>query len=359
MLVTARRGRDSRHYNEPMIRTGIIGGTGYTGAELIRLLLEHPQAELARLTSRRNAGRPVGEVFPHFAGKTDLVFSEALDDAAELDAVFVAAPNGVAMEDAPALLEAGVKVIDLSADFRIKDAAVWERWYGQKHACPERLPEAVYGLPELHRDLIKEARLIANPGCYPTSVILGCAPLLKAGLIDPGLLIADSKSGVSGAGRGAQTHLLSAEVDGNFMAYGVSGHRHFPEIAQCLDGLVDGAVGLSFTPHLVPMTRGIFSTLYFKTDETLETLHRAMADAWKDEPFVAVLNAGGHPKTRTVRGTNECQIAVHKTDGGVGKVLSVIDNLLKGASGQALQNMNLMFGLDETAGLEGRVALYP
>lgn len=331
------------------IRAGILGGTGYTGAELARLLADHPQVELAQITSRRNVGKKVADVFPHLAGKTGLAFAKA-PDARALDVVFVATPNGVAMKGAREILAAEAQLIDLSADFRL-DAKVWEAWYGGTHACPDLVDDAVYGLPELYRARIKDARLLANPGCYPTSVLLGFAPLLKAKQIDPAFLIADSKSGVSGAGREAKTHLLSAEVEGNFAAYGASGHRHFPEIAAHLNALAGGKAGLSFTPHLLPMTRGILSTLYFRTEASLDELHATVAEAWRDEPFIRVLEPGSHPQTRSVRGTNECHMAVHKPDGAVGKVLVVIDNLIKGASGQAVQNMNLMFGLEETAGL--------
>ena len=341
-----------------MNTVGIIGGTGYTGIELVRLLSAHPDVKLAQITSRQNAGRTVAEVFPHLAGHVDLVYGEKLKAPEKLDVVFIAAVSGVAMELVPELLKKGVKIIDLSADFRIKNADVWARWYELTHACPQLLNDAVYGLPELYRNEIKNARLIANPGCYPTSVILGYAPLLKAQLIAPQFLVADSKSGVSGAGRQAQTHLLSAEVEGNFMAYAASGHRHFPEIAEQLHACVGDAssTDLAFTPHLVPMPRGIFSTLYVKTTESADALHKALSDAWASEPFVKVLPPGTHPQTRDVRGTNECHIAVHKQDNSgnseIGKVLVVIDNLIKGAAGQAVQNMNLMCGLDETAGLK-------
>lgn len=342
-----------------MATAGIIGGTGYTGVELIRLLVEHPRIELTQITSRQNAGQSVASMFPHLAGRTDLVFSETLGALDSLDLVFVAAPSGVAMNAAQELIEKGIKVIDLSADFRIKDASLWERWYGETHASPALLSDAVYGLPELYRAAIADAQLVANPGCYPTSVILGYAPLLRAKVIDAEFLVADSKSGVSGAGRQAHTHLLSAEVEGNMAAYGASKHRHFPEIACQLREIAGISPNFSFTPHLAPMTRGIFSTLYFKTDETQDALHDVLRDAWKAEPFVSVLDAGAHPQTRTVRGTNQCHMAVHKPeDSDIGKLLVVIDNLIKGAAGQAVQNMNLMFAWDEVAGLEA-TALMP
>lgn len=339
-----------------MIQVGIIGATGYTGGELARLLIGHPHAELVAVTSRQYEGRALTRLFPGLMNKTELIFRAALDDDELPDVVFMATPNGVAMEQVPGFIKKGVKVIDLSADFRIKDAALWARWYGQEHTCPDLLDEAVYGLPEIYRDDVRSANLIANPGCYPTSVLLGYAPLLRAQIIAPDSLIIDAKSGVSGAGRQAKTELLLSEVSGSFKAYGASGHRHFPEIFTQLKAIGGEDVeesGFEFTPHLIPMTRGIFSTLYFGSDADVHALYEVLATAWRNEPFVAVLPPGAHPQTRTVRGTNMCHLSVHKRDGGrVGKVLSVIDNLIKGASGQAIQNFNLMCGFDETAGLQ-------
>lgn len=336
-----------------MLKVGIVGGTGYTGVELLRLLAGHPQAQLQVITSRADAGTPVDRMFPSLRGFVDLNFTHP--DAAHLeqcDVVFFATPHGIAMQQTRALLDAGVRVIDLAADFRIKDIAVWEKWYGMPHTCPELAAEAVYGLPEVNRAQIKNARLVANPGCYPTAVQLGFLPLLEAGLIDDSLLIADAKSGVSGAGRKAEIPTLFAEASDNFKAYGVAGHRHLPEIRQGLENVAAKSVGLTFIPHLVPMIRGIHATLYgrMKKDADLQALFEKR---YANEPFVDVLPAGSMPETRTVRGSNHCRIAVHRPQGGdTVVVLSVIDNLVKGAAGQAVQNLNIMFGLPEASGLE-------
>lgn len=335
-----------------MLKVGIVGGTGYTGVELLRLLAGHPQAELRAITSRADAGTPVGQMFPSLRGYVDLSFTHP--DAAHLDqcdVVFFATPNGIAMQQTHSLLEAGVKVIDLAADFRIKDIAEWEKWYGMTHACPDLAAEAVYGLPEVNREKIRQARLVANPGCYPTAVQLGFIPLLEAGLIEENSLIADSKSGVSGAGRKAEVHTLFSEASDNFKAYGVAGHRHLPEIKQGLANVLGKPVGLTFVPHLTPMIRGIHATLYgrLKKDADLQTLFE---QRYAYEAFVDVLPAGSMPETRSVRGSNTCRIAVHRPQGGdTVVVLSVIDNLVKGAAGQAVQNMNIMFGLPESTGL--------
>ncbi|BCU05602.1 N-acetyl-gamma-glutamyl-phosphate reductase [Allochromatium tepidum] len=339
-----------------MIRVGIVGGTGYTGAELLRLLARHPQATPAVITSRSESGLPVAEMFPHLRGRLDLCFSEPDTGAlAECDLVFFATPNGTAMKSVPELLERGTRVIDLAADFRLKDPALWERWYGMPHQCPDLLAETVYGLPEVNRDAIRRARLIANPGCYPTAVTLGFLPLLERRAIDPSWLIADAKSGVSGAGRKAETNLLMAEVGESFKAYSVSGHRHLPEITQNLQTFAGIEVGLTFVPHLVPMIRGIEATLYARlTDDGLD-LAALYQSRYADEPFVDFM-AGGSPDTRSVRGSNDCRIAVAR-QGDIVIVQSVIDNLVKGAAGQAVQNMNLMFGFDETLGLEALAML--
>ncbi|MTW22349.1 N-acetyl-gamma-glutamyl-phosphate reductase [Allochromatium palmeri] len=339
-----------------MIRVGIVGGTGYTGAELLRLLARHPQATLAVITSRSESGVPVAEMFTHLRGHLDLCFSEPDTGAlAECDLVFFATPNGTAMKSVPELLERGTRVIDLAADFRLKDPALWERWYGMPHHCPELLAEAVYGLPEINRDAIRAARLIANPGCYPTAVTLGFLPLLEQRAIDPSWLIADAKSGVSGAGRKAETSLLMAEVGESFKAYSVSGHRHLPEITQNLQTFAGLDISLTFVPHLVPMIRGIEATLYARlTDDSLD-LASLYQSRYADEPFVDFMTSGS-PDTRSVRGSNDCRIAV-ACQGEVVIVQSVIDNLVKGAAGQAVQNMNLMFGLDETLGLEALAML--
>jgi N-acetyl-gamma-glutamyl-phosphate reductase len=335
-----------------MIRIGIVGGTGYTGVELLRLLAQHPQAEIVAITSRGDAGTAVSGMFPSLRGRVDLRFEDpAKANLSACDLVFFATPNGIAMQQAPALLEAGVRVIDLAADFRIKDIAEWEKWYGMTHACPEWVDKAIYGLPEMNREQIRSARLVANPGCYPTAVQLGFMPLLKSGLLETSSLIADAKSGVSGAGRKAETHIMFAEASDNFKAYGVSGHRHLPEIRQGL-GIMSGAsVGLTFVPHLTPIIRGIHATLYgrIKSEADFQGLFER---AYADEPFVDVLPEKSHPETRSVRSANICRIAIHRPQGGDTLViLSVIDNLVKGAAGQAVQNMNLMFGLDEATGL--------
>jgi N-acetyl-gamma-glutamyl-phosphate reductase len=342
-----------------MIRVGIVGGTGYTGAELLRLLSAHPEVELAAITSRSEAGMPVAELFPHLRGRVNLAFSEP--DAGRLgecDALFFATPNGTAMQMVPELLTRGVRVIDLAADFRLKDSALWERWYGMPHACPELLSEAVYGLPELNREAIRGARLVANPGCYPTAVTLGFLPLLERGLIEP-RLIADTKSGVSGAGRKGSVGLLMAEVGESFKAYSVGGHRHQPEIRQNLLPLGGPDLQLTFVPHLVPMVRGIEATLYGRLLEPGIDLQRLYEERYAGEAFVDVLPAGSHPETRSVRGSNHCRLAVAEPLGeGVVVVQSVIDNLVKGAAGQAVQNLNLMFGLGEGTGLRD-IALVP
>ena len=349
-----------------MIKVGIVGGTGYTGVELLRLLVQHPEAELSAITSRQEAGKAVSAVFPSLRGRVALEFSHP-DKAAldKCDVVFFATPNGVAMGEARALLQAGARVIDISADFRFKDAAEWERWYKVKHAAPELLAEAVYGLCEVNREQIRGARLVANPGCYPTAVQLGLLPLVEAGVVDVDHLIADAKSGVSGAGRKMELHLMHAEAADNFMAYGVMGHRHWPEIRQGLARAAGRDVGLVFTPHLTPMIRGIHATLYARI--TKEAAESAKSDAsyfqalfekrYAAEPFVDVMPAGSHPDTRSTRAANVCRIALHRPPEGAAKsdtlvVLSVIDNLMKGASGQAVQNMNIMFGLPETLGLQ-------
>lgn len=336
-----------------MIKVGIIGGTGYTGVELLRLLAQHPQVELKVITSRGEAGKPVADLFPSLRGHVTLAFSEPdTKTLAACDLVFTATPNGIAMTHARELLAAGVKLIDLAADFRLKDAAVWEKWYGMPHACPDLLAEAVYGLPEVNREQIKTARLVANPGCYPTAVQLGFLPLVEQGLADISNLIADAASGVSGAGRKAEVHTLFTEAADSFKAYGVAGHRHLPEIRQGLERVADRSVGLTFVPHLAPMIRGIHATLYARVKDSSVDLQSIYEQRYAHEPFVDVSPPGSHPETRSVRAANTCRLAVHRPQGGeMVVILSVIDNLVKGAAGQAVQNMNLMFGLPETAGL--------
>jgi N-acetyl-gamma-glutamyl-phosphate reductase len=314
----------------------------------------------AAITSRGEAGTAVADLFPHLRGRVDLRFREPDPGLlAECDLVFFATPNGTAMKLVPELLGRGVKVIDLAADFRLKDPAEWERWYGMPHACPDLLEEAVYGLPELHREQIRGARLIANPGCYPTATTLGLLPLLEAGVIDPSWLIADAKSGVSGAGRKAEVGILMAEVGESFKAYAVAGHRHQPEIRQNLMAAAKGPLRLTFVPHLLPMIRGIETTLYARLTDRDCDLQALFERRYAGEAFVDVLPPKSHPETRSVRGTNLCRIAVAEPLGdGVVVVQSVIDNLVKGAAGQALQNMNLMFGFEETAGLRTKASVY-
>ncbi|MET0066586.1 MAG: N-acetyl-gamma-glutamyl-phosphate reductase [Candidatus Thiodiazotropha sp.] len=343
-----------------MISVGIVGGTGYTGVELLRLLGTHPDCELRVITSRSESGKPVADLFPNLRGLTDLTYVEPDSTVlSECDLIFFATPNGVAMTQVPELLESGTRIIDLAADFRIGDADIWGKWYGMTHACPDLLCEAVYGLPELNREAIKTARLVANPGCYPTAVSLGFLPLLKHGLIDTGYLIADAKSGVSGAGRSANVGMLMGEMGESFKAYAIPGHRHQPEIRQTLGRIAASDVGLTFVPHLVPMIRGIEATLYARLTQEVDDLQSLFETQYRDEPFVDVMSPGSHPETRSVRGANHCRIAVHRPlDGEVVVVSSVIDNLVKGAAGQAVQNMNLMFGFAETSGLN-QVALLP
>ena len=343
-----------------MIKVGVVGGTGYTGVELLRLLAGHPEVEVCVITSRSEAGRAVADLFPNLRGCTSLAFTAP--DAKQLEQcelVFFATPNGTAMTLVPGLLEAGVRVIDLAADFRLRQSADWEQWYGMPHACPEYLEQAVYGLTEVNRAAVAEARLIANPGCYPTAVQLGLLPLLEAGVIETGNIVADAKSGVSGAGRQAATGTLLCEASENFKAYGVEGHRHLPEIRQGLELAAGGPVGLTFVPHLTPMIRGIHATLYAQLRDTACDLQALFEARYSKEQFVDVLPAGSHPETRSVRGANHCRIAVHRPQqGNTVVVLSVIDNLVKGAAGQAVQNMNVMCGLQESTGLTG-VALLP
>lgn len=339
-----------------MLKIGIVGGTGYTGVELLRILSQHPQAHITAITSRKEAGLPVADMYPSLRRRIDLAFVTP-DEAklAECDVVFFATPHGVAMAQARELLDAGVKIIDLAADFRLKNVAEFEQWYGMPHTCPDILGEAVYGLPELNREAIKRARVVGNPGCYPTSVQLGFAPLLKtAGLVEATQLIANCASGVSGAGRKAEVHTLFPEASDNFKAYGVKGHRHGPEINQQLR-MVAGheQVNCLFVPHLLPTIRGIHSTLYARLTPQGQAadLQRLFEDFYAGEPFIDVMPPGSAPETRSVRASNIVRIAVHKPQPDLAMVLVVEDNLTKGASGQAVQCMNLMCGLDETTGL--------
>ncbi|GAA4329736.1 N-acetyl-gamma-glutamyl-phosphate reductase [Pigmentiphaga soli] len=349
------------------VRVGIVGGTGYTGVELLRLLAQHPHAELTAITSRKEDGMPVADMFANLRGKVDLAFSAPekarLD---QCDVVFFATPHGVAMAQAQELLAAGVRIIDLAADFRLKNLAAFEKWYRIPHTCPAILEESAYGLVEINREAIRNARVVGNPGCYPTTVLLGLAPLLegRAGgqpLVDASTLIADCKSGVTGAGRKPEIHILFSEASDNFKAYGVMGHRHHPEIVEHLERLHGGPVGLTFVPHLTPMVRGMHSTLYARiAPEARGVDFQALYEQrYANEPFVDVMPPGSTPETRSVRASNVLRIAVHRPDNGDQLVVLVVqDNLVKGASGQAVQNMNLMFGLPEDAGL-GQVAVLP
>lgn len=338
------------------LNIAIVGATGYTGLELARILLLHPQAKIVAITSERSAGEKFSKVFPAYQGKIDLPL-EALDPSAiakRADVIFLGLPHHEAMEAAKAFREKKKVVIDLSADFRLNDHAIYETWYGP-HVAKDLLQEAVYGLPELHREKIRKADLIANPGCYPTTNILGLAPLLRAKAIQLDSIVCDSKSGTSGAGRSAKTDSLFCEVNESFKAYGVGKHRHTPEIEQELSALAGEAVAITFTPHLVPMDRGILSTIYAKpkSKTSAEKLHALFTDFYAKEPFVKVKPLGEFPATRDVRLTNDCHIGVHydaRSDRII--VISVIDNLTKGASGQAVQNMNLRFGFDETTALQ-------
>lgn len=335
-----------------MIKAGIVGGTGYTGVELLRLLAQHPDVELAAITSRKEAGMAVADMFPSLRGRVSLAFTTPEEAPLKsCDVVFFATPNGVAMKQTRELLDAGVKVIDLAADFRIQDIAEWSKWYGMEHACPDLVAEAVYGLPEINREKIRGARLIANPGCYPTAVQLGFLPLVEAGLVDTSWMVADCKSGVSGAGRKAEIGALFAEASDTFKAYAVPGHRHWPEIRQGLTRMCGHDVGLTFVPHLTPLIRGIHATLYCKLSQDVD-LQALFEQRYANEYFVDVLPAKSHPETRSVRASNLCRIAVHRPQGGdTVVILSVIDNLVKGAAGQAVQNMNLLFDIAENSGL--------
>ncbi|MFT4613942.1 MAG: N-acetyl-gamma-glutamyl-phosphate reductase [Bacteroidia bacterium] len=343
-----------------MIRVGIVGGTGYTGVELLRLLAQHEEAEVSVITSRGESGRRVDDLYPNLRGHCELAFTEPdVTALAACDIVFFATPHNVAMNLVPQLLDAGARIVDLSADYRLRDAAIWSDWYGETHKSPQLLAQAVYGLPEFNREAIATAQLVACPGCYPTSVQLGFMPLLAKGLVDVDSLIASSASGVSGAGRQAKVDNLLSEVSDSFKAYAVAGHRHLPEIEQGLSDIAGTSAKVTFVPHLLPIIRGIHSTLFATFKGSAEDV-QALYESWyADEPFVDVLPAGVFPQTRTVKGANRCQISVavpQQRDTIV--VMAAIDNLVKGASGQAVQNMNIMLGLDEQAGLR-QIGLLP
>ncbi len=346
-----------------MIRVGIVGGTGYTGVELLRLLLNHSQVEVSVITSRAEEGLAVADLYPSLRGHFDLKFTVPdIDELASCDVVFFATPHGVAQSMVPSLMARGVRIIDLSADFRIRDIALWEAWYKHTHGCPELVPQAVYGLPEVNREKIRQAQLVACPGCYPTATQLGFLPLIENNLIDPSDLIANAASGASGAGRQASVDNLLTEISDSFKAYACGGHRHLPEIEQGLrdvQPLGAAPVKLTFVPHLLPVIRGIHATLYANLLDKSVDLQALFEQRYANEPFVDVMPAGSHPQTRTVKSSNVCRLSVF-TPQNSGKVvvLSVIDNLTKGASGQAVQNMNIMFGFDETEGLN-HIALLP
>lgn len=336
-----------------MIKVGIVGGTGYTGVELLRLLASHDEAQVVAITSRGENGRRVDDLFPNLRGHYDLAFSDPdIERLSACDVVFFATPHNVAMRMAPDLLAAGSRVIDLSADYRLRDHERWSQWYGEPHASPETLAEAVYGLPEFNRDEVAKARLVACPGCYPTAIQLGFMPLLKAGLVDADHLIASAASAVSGAGRQAKVGNLLPEVSDSFKAYGVSGHRHLPELEQGLGDIAGAPVHMTFVPHMLPMIRGIHATLFARLSEPSVDVQALFENFYANEPFVDVLPAGQYPQTRTVRGANRCQIAVEVPQGrDTVVVMATEDNLVKGAAGQAVQNMNILFGLPETTGL--------
>ncbi len=336
-----------------MIKVGIVGGTGYTGIELARLVLAHPAMELTCITSRQDAGQPLATQWPQLATRTDLRFcAPDLNLLQACDLVFFATPHGTAMAMAGALLESDVRVVDLSADFRLQDTTVWSHWYGMPHTAGALLAEAVYGLPEVNRERIRSARLVANPGCYPTAVVLGFLPLIERGLLAPDSLIADAKSGVSGAGRKLALGVVYGEVADNFKVYGIDGHRHLPEIIQLLQQCAASPMSLTFVPHLLPMFRGMEATLYATALAPLDDIVGLYRERYAGEPFVYVHDADGIPETRAVRGSNACHLGVrYFPDQRRVVVMSAIDNLVKGASGQAVQNANLMFGLPEHQGL--------
>jgi len=336
-----------------MIKAGIIGGTGYTGVELLRLLHNHAGVEVVAISSRSLDGKRVDSIFPSLVGHSDLVFSLPNDNILNTcDVIFFATPHGVAMEGAGAFIDKGIKVIDLGADFRITDQTEWSKWYGMEHTQATLLDSAVYGLPETNRAQVKDAMLLANPGCYPTAVQLALKPLITNKLISLSGIVADCKSGVSGAGRGANQAMLLCETSESLKSYGVSGHRHYPEIKQALEILAGEPVNFTFVPHLVPMIRGMQATIYVDLlDENID-IRPYFVDTYSNEPFVTILGDGVYPETRSVKSSNFCQISVQKIPNSNKLVImSVIDNLVKGASGQAVQNMNIMFGLDETSGL--------
>jgi N-acetyl-gamma-glutamyl-phosphate reductase len=337
-------------------RVGVIGATGYTGVELLRLLLRHPEVEVAALTSQKYAGVPIDQVFPSLMGHLHLKCEElSIDQISErTDFVFTAVPHKTAMETVPLFYRKGKRIVDLSADFRIKDPAIYERWY-QKHTCPELLPESVYGLPELHREKIRRAKIVGNPGCYPTGALIGLIPLVNERMISFENIVVDSKSGVSGAGRDVVLGSLFCEVNEGVKAYNIFKHRHLPEIEGELSQLAKKKIMVNFVPHLIPMDRGILTTLYvnFTQKVTTDDALKVFEDYYSKEPFVRLYPKGRIPNTKDVRGSNYCDIGIVVNDSdGRGVVVTAIDNLVKGASGEAVQNMNIMLGYPETMGLD-------
>jgi N-acetyl-gamma-glutamyl-phosphate reductase len=350
-----------------MVKVGIVGGTGYTGIELLRILALHPNIEVVAVTSRTDADKKINAVYPNLRNLYDLSFTlPHFESLKQCDVVFFATPNGIAMTMAEKLLEKGIKVIDLSADFRLKDVKVWAQWYGMTHACPDLLKTSIYGLPEVKREALKTASLIACAGCYPTAVQLGLLPLIEADLVDLNMIIADVKSGVSGGGRRGTVPMIMSEIGESVKAYGVAGHRHLPEIKQGLAAMTTSEnkiemndIGLTFTPHLIPMIRGIYATIYTQTSANIADIHALYRKRYQPENFVTILDLGGEPNTRNVRGSNFCQLGLFKPQGeNTLVILSVIDNLVKGAAGQAVQILNINCGFPESLGLE-TVALYP
>lgn len=344
-----------------MIKVGIVGASGWTGCELLRLLLQHPQVDIVAITSRSLEGKAISELFPNLLGQSLLVFSQPkVEVLSQCDLVFFATPHGVAMQQAPKLLNQGIKVIDLGADFRLKDITTWQNYYQIKHSAKAWVEKAVYGLCEVNRNKIKTAQLIANPGCYPTAVSLGLKPLLEANCINTSTIIADCKSGVSGAGRVANMAMGLCEASESFKAYGVSGHRHLPEIKQSLSDVANTAVDLIFVPHLLPMIRGILATIYVDLTQDLsnEAVFDLFTQAYKNEQFVQVLPIGSTPETRAVKGSNQCHIGFYVLSPQKLVVICALDNLQKGASAQAVQNMNILFDIPEQTGLS-QIATIP
>ena len=345
---------------KPKIKVSIVGGSGYTGIELLRLLISHPNVIIDQITSRNDSGKLVSAIYPSLRGTLSNVFVDPAEaNLKESELVFFATPNGIAMNYVQELLENGVKVIDLAADFRIKNVSLWEKWYGMKHQAAEELKKAVYGLPEVNRAAIKKAQLVANPGCYPTAIQLALAPLIKSNLINTETIIADAKSGISGAGKKTETQLLMSEASENFRAYGLTGHRHLPEIEENLQAITgQKKIKLTFVPHLIPMVRGIHATLYVDCIQDFDPLV-IFNECYKDEPFIDILEPGSCPETKSVRGSNICRLSFYKIpDSNRLIILSVIDNLVKGAAGQAIQNMNIMMDWPENTGLD-LLALHP